>query len=375
MRILHVVTRLGLGGAERVAETLASRMATGGNEITFVPVAASRDRAIADDMQASLVAAGVGVIDAGSMVTAKVAVLAAAGRLAETVERFRPDLVHLHTEIPEFAWVLAGLRSRRARDVPLVRTVHNTVLWGGWGRLGRFAERRLDRASVAAVSEAASDAFVAWRVTAGRQPGNPVVIYNGVDVGALGDPPRKGRTPPLLCFAGRFEPQKGIDVLLAAMGHLTASDPPHRLAIYGSGTLEGAVSRAAEAWPDRLVVGPPRADLRSHLGSFDAILLPSRFEGLSVLAIEALCSGVPVIATSAKGLDEVFPEGYPRRCTPGDPVAFASLVRDFLTNRETWMAEAEAARAEASRRFSLGTMVERYEHLYGDALDRERSGS
>ena len=99
--------------------------------------------------------------------TAKVAVVEGAGRLAQAVASVRPDVVHLHTEIPEFAWALASVPSRRVRTVPVVRTVHNTVLWGGWGRMGRFAERRLASARVAAVSFAARTAFLDWRAIAG----------------------------------------------------------------------------------------------------------------------------------------------------------------------------------------------------------------
>ena len=373
MRILHVVTRLGLGGAERVAETLASGMVARGNEVTFVPVAAIRDRAIASHMHDSLVEHGVEVVGGAIAATAKVAVLEGARRLARTVERVRPDLVHLHTEIPEFAWALAGLRSRRVREVPVVRTVHNTVLWGGWSWAGRFAERRLTGARVAAVSRGALAAFVEWQATAGSQPAEPIVIYNGVDVASLAvaslaEDPRRLLERPILCFAGRFELQKGIDVLLESIARLTELDPPFLLAIYGAGKLEPSVAHAAALWPDRVVVGPPMPDLRARLGSFDAILIPSRFEGLSLLAVEALCTGVPVLATGTTGLDEVFPAWYPGRCPPGDAAAFADVIRDFLGNPAAWREQALRARPEARGRFSLETMVAAYERLYAETV-------
>ena len=369
MRILQVVTRLGLGGAERVAETLASKMVADGNEVNFAAVAASRDMAIANEMRANLEQAGVGVIDGGSVASARIAVLGAAGRLADAVERLRPDLVHLHTEIPEFAWALAGLRSNLVRRLPVVRTVHNTVLWGGWRRAGRFAENRLQGARVAAVSVAASDAFTAWRAETGRPANGTVVIYNGVDLAGLAPGPREPVEPPLLCFAGRYERQKGIDVLLDALALMTDDHQPFRVAIHGSGALEPLVVEAAKLAPDRIAVGPPIVDLRSRLASFDAILLPSRFEGLSLLALEALCTGVPIVATSAAGPAEAIPDWYPGRCPPGDPVAYAGVINDFLENRGTWREQALRARGEARRRFSLDTMVAAYERFYAVALE------
>jgi glycosyltransferase involved in cell wall biosynthesis len=368
VRILHVVTRLGLGGAERVAETLASGSAARGNQVTFVPVAAVRDRAVASHMHDSLVEHGVEVVGDAIAATAKVAVLEGARRLTRTVERVRPDLVHLHTEIPEFAWALAGLQSRRVRAVPVVRTIHNAVLWGGWSWAGRFAERRLAGARVAAVSRGARDAFIEWRARAGGQPVDPVVIYNGVDLARLAEGPRQLFEPPLLCFAGRFEHQKGIDVLLESITRLTALDPPFLLAIYGAGKLGSSVADAAARWPGRVVVGPPIADLSARLGSFDAILLPSRFEGLPLLAVEAICTGVPILGTSARGLDEVFPAWYPGRCPPGDAAAFADVIRDFLGNRAAWRKQALRARPEARGRFSLETMVASYERLYAETV-------
>lgn len=368
MRILHVVTRLGLGGAERVAEILASGTVARGNEVTFVPVAATRDPAIESHMRESLAEHGVAVVGGAIAATAKVAVLEGSRRIVRTVERVRPDLVHLHTEIPEFAWALAGVQSRRVREVPVVRTVHNTVLWGGWGRAGRFAERRLAGARVAAVSEAARDAFVEWRARSGGAPADPVVIYNGVDLAGLAEGPRQLFDPPLLCFAGRFEPQKGIDVLLECIARLSELDPPFLVAIYGGGKLEPAVAEAAARWPERVVVGAPIADLRARLGSFDAILMPSRFEGLSLLAIEALCTGVPILATGALGLDEVFPDWYPGRCEPGNVAAFADVMRDFLHDPAAWREQALRARPEARGRFSLETMVAEYERLYAETV-------
>ena len=170
VRILQVVTRLGMGGAERVAESLATGLVARGHEVTLAPVAGVRDKDVARHMRETLAGGGVRAVRGGSASSAKVAAIEAALRLRQTVERVRPDLVHLHTEIPEFTWALAGLASRRVRRVPVVRTIHNTVLWGGWGRAGRLAEGRLGAEHVAAVSEAARSAFEAWLVAAGRPP-------------------------------------------------------------------------------------------------------------------------------------------------------------------------------------------------------------
>lgn len=368
MRILHVVTRLGLGGAERVAETLAGASAAQGHRVSILPIVAARDHAYRDEMTKRLAAQGVEVAESAASSTAKIAVLEGASRLIMTVAQVRPDVVHLHTEIPEFAWALASVPSRGVGAVPVVRTIHNTVLWGGWGRMGRFAERRLSGARVAAVSLAARQAFLDWRASSASPHGDPVVIYNGVDAEGLPDGPAEPGRPPLLCFAGRFEHQKGIDVLLESLTRLTAAELPFRVAIFGDGTFGPRVAEAAARSDGRILVSPPVADLRARLGSFDAILMPSRFEGLPLLAVEALCIGVPILATKAPGLDEVFPDWYPGRCPPGDPTAFAEMMRAFLADPAAWREGAQRARPGARDRFSLEAMAAAYDRLYEAAI-------
>jgi glycosyltransferase involved in cell wall biosynthesis len=357
-----------MGGAERVAESLATGLVARGHEVTLATVAGVRDHEVARHMRETLASGGVRVTRGASAASAKVATVEAALRLRGTVDRIRPDLVHLHTEIPEFTWALAGLASRRVRRVPVVRTVHNTVLWGGWARAGRFVEGRLGAAHVVAVSEAAKSAFDAWLEAAGRHPAHPVVVYNGIDMAELADGPAEPHVPPQLCFAGRFEPQKGVDVLIEALGRVIADGPQFEVAFLGDGSLAPDVARAAARWPDRLTVGRPAAGLRSRLDAYDAILMPSRFEGMPLLAVEALGTGVPLLATSAPGLAEVVPAWYPGRCPPGDPAAYAALLRDFLAAPGAWRDEAARAQPETRARFSLETMLDAYEDLYAGVL-------
>jgi len=368
VRIMQVVTRLGLGGAERVAETLACASARRGHQVSFVPIVASNDRGYGESMSRNLRGCGVEVIADATSTDPKMAAVQAIGRLASIVERTRPDVVHLHTEIPEFAWALAGLRARRIRDVPVVRTIHNTVLWGGWGRLGRLAEGRLAGASVAAVSLAARQAFLDWRATTGRPEVQVAVIYNGVDLSDLPFEPDEPAEPPVLCYAGRFESQKGVDVLMDSLALMTSSDPPFRVAMFGAGALGDRVTEQVARSDGRMTVEPPLGDLRARLGSFDAILMPSRFEGLPLVALEASCVGVPVLATNAPGLGEVFPDWYPGRCEPGDAPAFAALIRAFLEDPAAWREQALRARPWARDRFSLETMTAAYEHLYSGVV-------
>ena len=359
-----MITRLGLGGAERVAETIAIGMKAHGVESTILPVAGVRDEAMAQAMRRDLEIHGVEITPGASATSTRRASIEGASILARTVDVWQPDVVHLHTEIPEFTYALATYRSSRLRQVATIRTVHNTILWGGWSLAGRFAERRLDDAAVAAVSHAAGDAFVEWRDRVGRPTKPPIVIYNGITDVDPGHRPAP-RSVPVLCFAGRFELQKGIDVMLDALPRIAR---PYKVLVFGSGSLQPMVVAAAESMPRRLVLADPVPDLRSRFSEFDAILMPSRFEGLSNLAVEALFAGLPVLATDAPGLREALPDWYPGRCDADDPIAFARMVDDFLAAPEAWMEPVARAQTWARERFSAATMVDRYQALYSGAI-------
>lgn len=368
MRILHVVTRLGLGGAERVAETLAIGLADGGHAVAVLAIAPTRDPGIAADMRRNLASHEVHVIDRARAGSAKVALAEGAWQLARALHGWRPDVVHLHTEIPEAAWATASVVSRPVHRTPVVRTVHNTRLWGGWGRLGRVAERRLVGAPAAAVSHAAGEALQAWRATCGLPPVEPVIIDNGVELIGLPLGPRALGPRPLLCFAGRFEEQKGIDILIDSLDLLSSPGATFQVALHGAGRLAPLVEGAASRRPDRVTSGPPLVGLRSLLASFDAILMPSRFEGMPLLAVEAMCAGIPMLATKAPGLAEVLPEWYPGQCPPGDPAAFAAVIDSYLRDPAGWRDEALRAQPGARARFAVERMLQAYSGLYQKAL-------
>jgi len=83
-----------------------------------------------------------------------------------------------------------------------------------------------------------------------------------------------------------------------------------------------------------------------------------------MLTVEALCAGVPVLATNAPGLDEALPDWYPGRCAVDDPAALAAMISGFVQDVGRWRADAEVARPWARDRFSAGTMIDRYLELY-----------
>ena len=134
--------------------------------------------------------------------------------------------------------------------------------------------------------------------------------------------------------------------------------------------VEGRV--AGLTWPIEMRTPSDRLD--AELAHFDALLVPSRAEGLGLTAAEALCVGLPVLATRAEGLVEAFPDGYPGLCAPGDAGELAGLIDMFLADPSPWFDRLEADRAWARQRYDAVEMARRYLEIFERTIARRRPG-
>lgn len=371
-RVVQCITRLGLGGAEAVALTLV-RTLRDEFEFAVFAVHGVEDSEIGRSMALELEGLRVPLF-CGSRLPLKWGGLLPAGLRAARMSRdFKPALVHLHTEIPECAHAARLVLDPGGRPPAVVRTIHNTVYWHYWPRLGHWCERRLRHSHVACVSQAAQDAYAAFRGRsgAGSPPLPPVVIYNGVAVPTeAANRSHVSCGPRRILFAGRFEHQKGTDLLPAILAGVTLPSPGAELVLYGQGAhgplLEQLAVQPPEGW--KIHVLPPTAALRERMPEFDLVIMPSRFEGLPLVAVEAALLGVPLVATDAAGLRETLPPDHPWCAPTGDPAHFAQTLRQALATPHCWPQVAARARAFARHRFGPGNMAAGYRKLYARAL-------
>ena len=175
-----------------------------------------------------------------------------------------------------------------------------------------------------------------------------------------------------MVYGGRFEAEKGTDLLpeILARTQLPSELRAH-LTIHGSGRHELALRWLARNAPTgwTVEVRPPVANFSEELGNFDIALVPSRHEGLALVAIEALLSGIQVVATDASGLREALPASHPWWARAGDPASFAAALQYACANRERWPAIAGRGRAFALERFSPEKMAAEYRSLYEELLE------
>ncbi|MEV4258079.1 glycosyltransferase [Spirillospora sp. NPDC049652] len=267
--------------------------------------------------------------------------------LRQIIGSVRPDVVHLHSSKAGLAGRLPGVAAGR----PVIFQPHGWSWLSCDGALARasawwerWAARRAD--AIVCVGEGERDQG------AGKGIRDRVwTIRNGVDLRRF--PPadqherelarERLRLPPdvpLAVCLGRVTRQKGQDVLLDAWDLVAAACPDAELAIVGSGdALDGLRRRGGERVRFVSEVGDPR----DWLAAAHVVALPSRWEGLPLVVLEALAVGRSVVASRIPGLSEVVTPDVGALVTCGDAEALAEAVALRLNDPGLAASEAEAA--------------------------------
>jgi glycosyltransferase involved in cell wall biosynthesis len=174
----------------------------------------------------------------------------------------------------------------------------------------------------------------------------------------------------------RFAPQKGIIEFLEAARLIVNVHPSVRCAIAGDGPLmQEAEDRRAELGLTAQVEFLGHIDwARELLGALDLLVIPSVSEGSSVVAMEVMALGKPVVATSVGGVPEVVLDGETGLVVaPSDPQGLSKAVGDLLADPDRARTMGERGRVRARAHFDVADMLERTKAVYADVL-REHMG-
>ncbi|WP_030418208.1 glycosyltransferase [Streptomyces sp. SCSIO 75703] len=373
-RVLHIITGLGVGGAEQQLRLLLRHLPVDSEVVTLTHPGPVADGLAADGVRVTHLGMG-GNRD-----------LAALPRLARTIRAGRYDLVHTHLYraclYGRIAARLAGVRAVVATEHSLGDTqMEGRPLTAGVRAL-YLAGERLGRATVA-VSPTVAGRLRRWGVPAPRI----AVVPNGIDLDRLRfDPASRLRARRLLGLPedayvvgglGRLVPGKRFDVLVGALARLPGDV---RLLLVGGGPEEPALREAARraGVADRVVLagerpgvpgGSPGPDLPALLGAMDVLASPSPEEAFGLAAVEALASGLPVLYASCPAIEDLPPSAAPaaRRVT-GGPAAFARALAEARA-----APPGERAAPEAARHYCVTRSAARLMDVYATALTRPSS--
>jgi glycosyltransferase involved in cell wall biosynthesis len=385
LSIVHVIARLNVGGAALHVLLLAREQRQRGHEVLVVAgtLATGEESMeyVADELGVDLLRLPVLQREL-SLRADGAAVLA----LRELLRRRRPDVLHTHTAKAGATGRLAALAAGNARPRAIVHTYHGHVLSGyfsrRWERVFRLVERLLSHAAGAliAVSDEVRDDLVRFGVAPARRF---VVVPYGFDPPEWGDGDERARR--------RLRDEIGVDeqcFVVGWAGRLTAIKRPLDLVrtlrglldlgvdavlvLVGDGEDRPAVERLAAELGVRdhcRFVGFQR-QTREWYAAFDALLLTSANEGTPVVAIEALASERPVVATRAGGTGTVVANGETGYLEAiGDTGALAArlalLARDPALRERMGHRGSEDVRV----RFAVGRMADEIEAVYRGLLE------
>ena len=265
-------------------------------------------------------------------------------RLRRLLRAWRPDVVHAHgLRAGALTAIAVAVIRPTAHDIrpALVVTVHNAPPGGGvTGAIYRVLELIVARSadSVLCVS---ADTEQRMRAAGARRVGRAVVPAarppspGGRSRGPAREDPRRirgGPGPAHRARRRRLAPQKGFGLLLDAAARWGDIRPGPLLVIAGEGPLAAGLRSRAASLGLAVRFAGHRPDVPSLLAAADVFVLPSTWEGQSLILQEALRAGVPVVATRVGGNAELTGEDAAVLVPPGDPQRLADAVRAVLAD-------------------------------------------
>jgi len=369
MRIVYVLTSLGMGGAERLVLAIASRMTARGHAVALLVLRPQ----LKSEWPTAL---PVFHLD---MRRNPFSVIFGLMRASCFLREFRPDLVHSHSFHPNcIARILKVLVPAPA----VICTIHN-VYTGGWHRVLAYRVTDFLSCRTTAVSTAVAEKFV--RLKAIPQS-KCVVITNGIDAAEF-SPDAERRTQMRAAMevttefiwmtAGRIVPAKDFPNLLSAFEIVRADFPDAQLWIAGEAMNDklNPVSRLGVAGHkgviDRVHWLGLRRDLPALLDAADGFVLASAWEGMPLVVGEAMAMEKMVVATDVGGVRELVGDAgflVPAR----DSQALAGAMLAAMKKSEEGRRElGAAARARIEANFTMDARVDDWERLYHVVLERD----
>jgi glycosyltransferase involved in cell wall biosynthesis len=172
---------------------------------------------------------------------------------------------------------------------------------------------------------------------------------------------------PLVLFVGRLDPQKAPFVLLEAFAHLLERHLDWQLLFVGDGPLRASMDEwiTQRGLDHRIRIAGWRPDVPDLLKTADLLTLPSLWEGMPNIVLEAMAAGLPVVVSRVEGTEELIRDGETGLLvTPGSPIELERQIETVLTDPELCLRLRKATQLAVQKLFTFDRMVSAYEQLY-----------
>jgi glycosyltransferase involved in cell wall biosynthesis len=361
MRIDLVITELDTGGAEKCCAELAIFLANRGHRVRVIALG-PRPPIAKDSLVRFLESNQIELHFLGGkkwwMLPGVVS------KLKRLLTKDRPDIVqsflwHANTVS---AWVVPSL------GVPLFGGIRVAEPRKMRHALDRWATSRSTK--TICVSQGVAD----WCVQTERiNAGKLIVIPNGIAVLTQRHPiPPDSHAVPdqarILLFVGRLNHQKGIDVLVTHAKDLLDRLPEHHLVVIGDGYLRDELDALIERSPSaRIHCLGLRTDVREWMARSELLLLPTRYEGMPNVILEAMIEGLTVVTTRVEGVAELLGDLVEQQSVAkGDWNALFALAVTLANASQHRMEIGKNNRERVESEFALEKQLMRYELLYAN---------
>lgn len=353
MKILHVITSLLSGGAEKIVSDLVLLFRSK-NVVSEVAVFNAIDTPLMKRLVDERITVHRFAPEGGNVYSPKNLI-----KLQRLVSAGKYDIVHTHNT----ACQLFGALCRIPKNTRLVTTEHNTSNRRRGHGVMRYTDRMMYSAyhRVVCISEGTLDSMADF--LGDKIKGKCVVINNGINLdryrGEIGSI-QPGGDVTVTMVAG-FREQKDQDTAVRAMAELPER---FRLVLVGDGVRINEVRELAESIgvSDRVTFPGMRDDVPDLLRESDIVLMSSHYEGLSLSNIEGLASGRPFVASDVPGLREVT-QGAGILFAEGDQSGLASILFRLADDADLYASTARKCMERACG-YDINLTAERYLSVY-----------
>jgi glycosyltransferase involved in cell wall biosynthesis len=345
INVLQVLGNAIVGGMETSVQRLAERLPAHGVRVTAV---APFESAVTERLRAG----GVEV----TLVPLPEDPLWSSLQLLGTLVRAQAiDVLHAHLHNAHLTAGIVG----RLTGKPVLATVHGRSV-----TLADLEAQRLTGTHLAVVCKHSYFHALGLGVDAARLH----LIPNGVDLQAFAPRARDGAlrrewnvpaNAPLAAFVGRLSPEKAPDVFLRALPLVRERVPQAHFVVVGDGPMRAALESARRHLAlDHVHFAGARGDMPAVYAEVDVVACTSHSEAMPLAVLEAMASGVPVVATRVGGVPDLVDVGRTGLLVePGDGVEFGEALASLLADADRRAAMSAAARHRAVAHFALDAGV------------------
>jgi glycosyltransferase involved in cell wall biosynthesis len=378
VRVLHVITRLVVGGAQENTLLTVAHLDRARYNVTLAsgPTTGS-EGSLEDQIPSGIAFERIPELIRDPHPAKDVVALR---RLYALMRRDRYHIVHTHTTK---AGMLGRIAAKLARIPVVVHTPHGHAFHDYLNKAGSVALRwmegwlALGTDRIICLTEAERQDHLRFRI---GPPEKFDVIHSGVDVERfrhariVPDVMRRllGLSPdgPLVGCVARLVPVKGVEYLLEAIPSVRAAIPQATVVFVGDGPLRADLERRADTLRLNGAVAflGLRRDVAEIMALCDVVVLPSLNEGMGRAAVEALAAGRPVIGSKISGIQDVIVDGETGLLIPpADTQALAQAIVRILTNPDVGIRMGQRGK-DAVNRFAIGPMITGIDRLYTGLL-------